>query len=440
MKVLLLQPSQQVIIGKKKKNGSIMPPLGLLCLASCIRQECNGADVDFFDYEVKNGTPIPDFEQYDVIGLSGTSVHIPHASQLIQEIRSKNKRACIIIGGPHATFAYKSLLDSIPELDVVIRGEGERSITYLINHYINREHIPEYPGIVTRKTTHIELSPIIEDLDLLPKYAYDLINIEKYQLATHRKALKPPFISFMTSRGCPFSCKYCQTPNMFGHRVRQRSARLVYEECNELKLKINYNSIVFWDDTFTANRNYAIELCSYLKKLKIKWMCNTRVDRIDRELLLQMKDAGCEVIFFGVESFYTATLEFLNRTTNEAIVKKAFMLCREIGIQTVAALMIGTPFDNLESIEYNTEKLKQLCPDKVYISIYNATVGSEEYKRAIMSGDLPENIDWTNPQRFSGPPYGLPTINPQLNRYQLQIAQKSVYREFYGKGNEQQYE
>lgn len=440
MKVLLLQPSQQIIIGQKKKNGSIMPPLGLLCLASYIRQECPGTDVDFFDYEVKNGDPIPDFRHYDIIGLSATSVHVPHANRLIQEIRSKNSSTCIVMGGPHATFAYESLLNNIPELDAVIRGEGEKSITYFINHYIDREHLPEYPGIVTRKTTHVEMSPAIEDLDLLSEYAYDLVNIKKYQLATHRKALTPPFISFMTSRGCPFSCKYCQTPNMFGHAVRYRSAKLVYEECKRLKSKINYNSIVFWDDTFTANRNYTLELCSYLKELKIKWMCNTRVDRVDRELLFQMKDAGCEVIFFGVESFYETTLKFLNRTTNEAIVKEAFTLCREIGIQTVAALMIGTPFDNLESIAYNTEKLKQLRPDKVYISIYNATVGSEEYKRAIKSGDLDESIDWLNPKSFYGPPYGLPTINPQLNRYQLQIAQKSVYREFYGKGNEKQYE
>lgn len=440
MRILLLQPSQSIIIGRKKKNGSIMPPLGLLSLAAAIRKESGDVQIDFFDYEVKNSEEEPDFSQYDIVGLSGTSVHIPHANILIKEIRLKNADACIIIGGPHATFSYTSLLRDIPELDVVILGEGEISLSYLIKNYKDRKTIPEYAGIVTRKTEMAEMSPIIENLDELPEYAYDLVDINKYQLSTHRKALKPPFISYMTSRGCPFSCQYCQTPNMFGNNIRYRSAKLVYEECRKLKQEKNYNSIVFWDDTFTSSREYAMELCLYLGKLNVKWMCNTRVDRVDKELLYIMKNAGCEVIFFGVESFHEPTLKWLKRTTNEQIVFKAFRLCKEVGIQTVAALMIGSPYDTLESIDQNVNKLKELQPDKVYISIYNVTVGSKEFKRAIMSGELDENIDWLNPKCFIGPPYGLPTVNPRLNRFQLQKAQKSVYKEFYGKGNEIQYE
>lgn len=440
MKVLLIQPSQRIIVGKKKQNGSIMPPLGLLALAAVIRERCPGTSVNIYDYEVKNGDAGPDFKQYDVVGISGTSVHMPHANQLIHEIRTENKSACIIMGGPHATFAYESLLKDIPALDAAIRGEGELSLVHFLNQYKNRKDIPQFPGIVSRNTSNIRMSPIINNLDLLPEYAYDLININKYQLSTHRKALKPPFISYMTSRGCPFNCSYCQTPNMFGSHIRYRSANLVYNECIKIKAQTGYNSIVFWDDTFTSSRKYALELCKYLKTLHIKWMCNTRVDRVDKELLQCMKDSGCEIIFFGVESFNQKTLTYLKRTTNTNAVFNAFALCKEVGIQTVAALMIGTPHDTLDSIDNNVKELKALKPDNVYISIYNAVVGSEEYKRAIMAGDLDEQIDWLNPKSFVGPPFGLPTVNPRLNRYQLQIAQKSVYKEFYGKGNEVQYE
>ncbi len=440
MRILLLQPAQRIVVGKRKEHGSIMPPLGLLSIAAMIRQECPCAEVDFFDFEIADGVSFPDYGMYDIIGLSATSVHIPHTYILIQEIRSKNEDVCIIIGGPHATFAYMSLLNEIPELDAVIRGEGELSIPYLIKNYKNRKDLPEYPGIVTKKTRNIALSPIVHNLDEIPYLAYDLVNINKYQLSTHRKSLKPPFISYMTSRGCPFSCKYCQTPNMFGHKIRYRSPELVLDEFKILKQRFNYNSIVFWDDTFTSNREYTLRLCSCLKSLHVQWMCNTRVDRVDKELLTVMKNAGCEIIFFGVESFYKPTLKFLNRTTNEDTVIQAFSMCKEIGIQTVAALMIGTPSDNLDSINYNVDRLISLHPDNVYISIYNVTVGSEDYKRAIMSGDLEENIDWKNPKSFCGPPYGLPTVNPNLNRYQLQTAQRSAYCEFYGRGNEKQYE
>lgn len=154
-----------------------MPPLGLLSLAAAIRKECEDIQIDFFDYEVKNSEEEPDFSRYDVVGLSGTSVHIPHANILIKEIWLKNADACIVIGGPHATFSYQSLLRDIPELDVVILGEGEISLTYLIKNYKDRNTIPEYAGIVTRKTKRAEMSPIIKNLDELPEYAYDLVDI-----------------------------------------------------------------------------------------------------------------------------------------------------------------------------------------------------------------------------------------------------------------------
>ena len=442
MKVLLIQPSQELVIGKKKKNGSIMPPLGLLILAACIRKECKGTQVDFYDYEVDNNGSVPDFALYDIVALSATSVHIPHAYHLILEIRNKNSNACIIIGGAHATFDYESLLNKINELDAVIIGEGELSLTYFINHYTNREHLPEFPGIVTRNTPKnaIRMSPIVADLDMLPEYAYDLVDMNKYQLSTHRKSLPVPFISYITSRGCPFSCKYCQTPSMFGRHIRYRSPKLVFQEFLKLKDLFGFNSVVFWDDTFTSSRKYTIELCSYLESLNISWMCNTRVDCVDEDLLIIMKRAGCKVIFFGVESFDEKTLRFLDRTTTEEKVRNAFSMCRSVGIKTVAALMIGAPYDTLTSIEINTEKLKSLSPDDVYISIYNAVVGSKEYKLAIKRGDLDDDIDWINPIRFGGPPFGLPTVHPNLGRFQLQILQKGVYESFYGKGNEEQYE
>lgn len=440
MKVLFIQPSQNIVVGKQKKNSSIMPPLGIMSIAAMIRIECPNVKVEIYDYEASGDIRSPDYTQYDIIGISATSVHIPHAYKLIQVIRKQNENVCIIIGGPHATFAYRSLLNEIPELDAVIIGEGELSISYLINHYTCRNNLPKYPGIVTRDIEKATLSPILDNLDKLPNLSYDLIDINNYQLSTHRKALKPPFISYITSRGCPFSCNYCQTPNMFGKKIRYRSPLLVYNELESLKQSYNYKSIVFWDDTFTSNRNYTVELCSYLEKLNIRWMCNTRVDRIDKDLLQIMKQSGCEIIFFGVESFYEPTLKFLNRTTNETVVNEAFSFCKDVGISTVAALMIGTPGDNLDSIEHNINKLIQLHPDNVYISIYNVTVGSEDYKRAVMAGIINENIDWKKPNNFYGPPFGLPTVNTNLNRFQLQTAQKSAYAKFYGKGNEKQYE
>lgn len=439
IRVLLIQPSQRILLGKKKKFGSIMPPLGLLQLASCIRAWCNVSDVTIFDYEAESDGINPNFSQYDIIGISGTSVHMPHAYSLAREIRKNNPNACIVFGGPHATFDFNKLLDKIPEIDVVIIGEGEYSLTELINKYTKRDNIPNICGCVTRIHKDIQLSQSVLDLNTLPELAYDSININSYQLSTHRNHLPSPFASLITSRGCPFSCDYCQTPNMFGKNMRYRSPELVYNELEKLKQLYKIKSVVFWDDTFTANRSRTLNICKYLKKLELKWMCNTRVECVDKELLMVMKEAGCEIIFFGVESFDIETLEGLNRTSREDHVKIALQLCKECKIRTVASLMIGTPNDDLCRIDSNVEHLLELSPDDVYISIFNAVVGSKTYEWATKTGII-NNIDWTNLRRFRGTPFGLPTVNNILTRFQLQKAQKAAYQRFYGKGNETQYE
>jgi len=151
-----------------------------------------------------------------------------------------------------------------------------------------------------------------------------------------------------------------------------------------------------------------------------------------------MKEAGCEIIFFGVESFDIETLKGLNRTSREEHITVALQLCKECGIRTVASLMIGTPNDDLCRIDSNIEHLADLAPDDVYISIFNAVVGSKTYEWAIRAGII-NKIDWTDPRRFRGPPFGLPTVNNILTRFQLQKAQKAGYQRFYGKGNETQY-
>lgn len=417
-----------------------MHPIGLMQLASCLITNCKNATVDIFDYEASKDISEPDYSKYEIIGLTGTSVHIPHACEIINNIRAINSEACIIMGGPHATFARSDLLNAIPGLDCIIAGECEISFAEFINSYTDRHNLPQIKGLVTRSNNSMLLSTVIDNLDLLPNLAYDYVNIDNYQLSTHRNALPRPFVSLITSRGCPFSCSYCQTPQMFGTKIRYRSPQLIYTELAELQKKHGIRSVVFWDDTFTANKEHVRKLCAYLKTLGLKWMCNTRVDCVDDSILSTMKDSGCEIIFFGVESFDIGSLTMLNRTTRESSVTAALNLCKKNNIRTVTSLMIGTPADNLVSIDENVNKLISLKPDDIYISIFNATIGSKVYEWAKKTKQVDLDINWCDPKRFRGTPYGLPTINNNLSRYQLQQAQKTAYRKFYGNGNETQYE
>lgn len=434
MKILFAQPSERLFIGKKKKHGSIMPPLGLLSLASEVEVKLPEIEIDIVDFEAKNGEPDPNYSDYDIVAITGTTVHMPHAFQISKEIRKKNEEACILIGGPHATFCHDQMLNSLPELDAVCRGEGEISLIEFIKKFKDRKDLPIVKGFSTRSQLSKDFSPIVKDLSSLSPVAYEKINIEKYQLSTHRN-LPLPFASIMTTRGCPFKCNYCQTPNMFGDKLRFRSPKLIADEIENLIDNHGLKSIVFWDDTFTANKKHTIELCRAIKGFDINWMCNTRVECVSPELLAEMKEAGCKIIFYGVESSHETTLKDFNRKMSLEDIKKAFNWTHEAGIETVGTLMIGAPNDTLMRIEQNIDFLKTITK-KVYISIYNVTPGANDFEKAQKEGVIPKEIDWHIVGEYKDPPFGLPTVNQKLNRYELQEAQKYAYNSFYGRDDE----
>ena len=438
MEILFVQPSERPLIKTRKIHGSITPPLGIMTLSSFLREKFPSVVVSIKDYEADNG-PKFNFKPYDIVCLTGTTVHMPHGYELIREIRHDNPNTTIIMGGPHATFCVDQLLNDLPGLDGVVKGEGEISIAKIVENFDGRNNLPIFDGFRTRTNKTNRMSKVIENIDELPIPAYDLINIERYQLSTHRRSLKKPFACLITTRGCPFSCAYCQTPNMFGSQIRYQSEDKVLNDIEYLIKMLNIRSIVFWDDTFTANQNRTYKICESIKHLGIEWMCNTRVETVDSSILEAMKESGCKIIFYGVESADEDTLKFLKRTKEPMLdkVRQAFKWSRDVGIETVATLMIGAPNDTHETIKRNLDFLIELNPTHVYFSVYNVTPGATEYKRAVKEGLVRDESnqtvkcpDWSNPRLFTGPPFGLPTVNKNLSRWDLQSALKYAYEKF----------
>lgn len=435
MKILFVQPSERPLIKTRKVNGSITPPLGIMTLAAFLRLKFPQVKVSIKDYEADNG-PNFDFKPFGIVCVTGTTVHMPHAYELVRQIRMENPEALIIIGGSHATFCYDQLLSDLPELDGVVRGEGEITISRIVKKFAGKNNLPIIEGFKSRSNSKNGMSKFIDNLDDLPIPAYDLINLNRYQLSTHRKSLKHPFACLMTARGCPFSCSYCQTPNMFGRHLRYQCAEKVLNDIEILISTKHVKSIVFWDDTFTANSKRTTEICDSIKHLGIEWMCNTRVEYIDVQLLQSMKESGCKIIFYGVESGNEDILKLLNRTKEPMLekVRNAFKLTHDVGIETVATLMIGAPTDTEQTIKKSLDFLKELNPTHVYFSIYNVTPGAAEYKRAVKEGLIRDennqpvkHPDWSNYRLFTGPPFGLPTVNKNLSRWDLQNALKYAY-------------
>jgi len=327
------------------------PPLGLCYIAAaCI---ASGAEVAIFDYIVSRYTPEKlrkalDSFKPDVVGTTAVTMNFRTAAGIMREAKQHNSSLITMIGGPHTTFDFQNTLNEYPEIDLVIMGEGEQTIAELLPIITNGQAWSKIKGISFRKDGEVvttEPRQLIENLDELPLPARHLLPISRYQ------ALGYP-VSIITSRGCPNQCIFCLGRRMVGYKVRYRSTAKVVDEIEHLLL-YGIDRINIADDIFTANKERVRELCGEIKNrsLTFGWSAFSRVNTVDQETLITMREVGCDSISFGIES---GNPEMLNRvkkgiTLDQA--RNAIRYCKEAGISPHASFMVGLPGENQQTLK-----------------------------------------------------------------------------------------
>ena len=197
----------------------------------------------------------------------------------------------------------------------------------------------------------------------------------------------------ITSRGCPYRCIFC-SKSVFGKKYRANSPSYVVDEILFLKQKFGIEEIKFYDDSFTLDRKRIFEICRLLKKEKIdiEWTCETRVNLVDSDLLSVMKDAGCYMIEYGVESGVQEILCNLKKDITLKETVEAFDSTHKLGIETVAYFMLGAPEETVGTISKTIEFAKKLDPDFAQFSILTPLPGTELFDLAF--GDGMTIDDW----------------------------------------------
>jgi anaerobic magnesium-protoporphyrin IX monomethyl ester cyclase len=190
------------------------------------------------------------------------------------------------------------------------------------------------------------------------------------------------------ARGCPFNCAFCETKKMWGNTCRTFSPDRVVEEINYLIDKYNTKGIYFINDNFTIRKNETVEMCKLIRKnkLDIEWVCDTRVDLISRELLKEMKMAGCKTIWFGVESGSPCIRRKLNLGVTLEQTAHAFKLCRKEGIQIACSFLLGTPGETVDDMQATFKFARKLDPDWCRFNIFIAVPGSVLYEEVMEKG------------------------------------------------------
>jgi anaerobic magnesium-protoporphyrin IX monomethyl ester cyclase len=331
------------------------PPLGVTYVAAAF--ESAGAQVRIFDYIVSRYTEAKLRAQLDefrpqIVGATSVTLNFVGAANIIGAAKRYRPSIITLMGGPHVSFDAAGALKGYPEIDLIIRGEGEQTIAELMEKDMDPASWSEISGLAFRRNGQpIETPPraFIPDLDILPLPARHLLPLSRYQ------ALGYP-ISIITSRGCPYSCIFCQGRRMVGNRMRQRSSTLVVDEIEQI-ISYGISRINVADDLFVSERGKVREVCDEILKrgLHFQWSAFARVNTVDLETLRLMRDAGCDSVSFGVESGNAEMLRRIRKGITREEVREAVSLCQETGIIAHTSFIAGLPGESPETLRETDE-------------------------------------------------------------------------------------
>jgi anaerobic magnesium-protoporphyrin IX monomethyl ester cyclase len=382
MKILLIQP--------KFENDYYdirLPALGLAYVAGALRaagyQQVRILDATLSDRPFEDiGKAVREFAP-DVAGLSVTTPMLNPSLEVAKMIRETNRSIRIIFGGVHPTL-FPADVAREEAVDIVVFGEGEETVVELVKALEDGEEPEGIRGIAYKKKDRVVVNdprPRIENLDSIPFPAYDLLPVERY---SGPQISKTPFLSMITSRGCPYRCIFCDAHLVFGRKYKSHSAERTFQEIQHLIRHFGVKEIMFKDSEFTFDLKRVGELCDRIleEKVKITWSCNGRIGRIDLPLLKKMRAAGCRLIHFGVESGDQKILDILKKQIKIPDILYTFAQCRRARIKTVANFMIGNPGESRESIEKTFALARKLHADYANFGFLLPLPGTELYEMA----------------------------------------------------------
>jgi len=357
-------------------------PIGIYYVAALLKEK--NYDVEIINWQTIGRSPeetkaLLIEKKPDVIGFSILQANRWGGIEIAKVAKKINPDVKIVFGGITPTFLWKHFLTHFPEIDCIIRGEGEYTFLRLIQCYEKRAfaNIGGIPGIAYRKE-HIPVktrdSQPIRDLDELP-------NPAKYFTFNH----------LALTRGCPGNCTFCGSPKFWGQKVRFHSTGYFVDQI-ELQYRRGISFFLISDDTFTFKNERVIEICKQIieRELKIIWFAISRVNFISEEVLYWMRKAGCIQISFGVESGSPKIRNILNKKTTNKQIIHAFRLTLRYGILPRAYIIFGSPGETRKTIQESIDLLHEIKPLVVVFHVlvlFPGTALYEDFKKKFNISD-----------------------------------------------------
>ncbi|MHA1788408.1 MAG: B12-binding domain-containing radical SAM protein [Candidatus Helarchaeota archaeon] len=391
MRILLINPTTRNY--SKGITIAAAAPLGLLSLASVLREA--GHKVMIYDHNVENDG-FKECKKFDPEMVGITSFTGP---MILDALRMSgyyhDQGIPVVWGGIHPSLLPIQTIKN-SKIDMVVVGEGEETIVDLANSIENHRNLENVKGLIWKETKDDgikirENAPrkFIEDLDSLPFPAWELIDVRKYKntlMGWENNASE--IFSIQTSRGCPFRCGFCYNTIFNNRKWRSKSADRVIEEISFLKEKFKIDKINFRDDNFVVNNKRVMDICRniYKNKLDITFAIDCRVDLLTRNMARLLKIAGCNQIYFGIESGSPRILNFIKKDITLQQAMDAVNLCKKVKIKSSTSFILGLPTEKQTDLLLTRKFIYKLMPDNLLVKIFVPYPGTFLYDYVIKNG------------------------------------------------------
>jgi len=360
MNILLLNPPYKEKMVKEERCEqkahifqTTYPPLKLAYLAAILRKKANARILDCIasNYSEKELMAFYSRQKPDKVFVNTTTQTIKNDLRIINELYEKHPSEFILFG-VYATYFRAKI-------------SNKKWIT-----------TPKNVEAYAYKIIGEKFNPL--NLDGLPFPAWDLVDLNCYRLPLTGER----FVLLQTATGCPYECIFCTVPFYHGKKLVKRGVTSVIKEILYIK-KLGISNILFFADNFTLDRFWVRELCKQIikNKIEIKFLCNSRVDSVDKETLKLMKKAGCWLISFGIESGNQEILDKAKKGIRIEDSKKAVYEAYRAGILTLGNFVIGLPGEDLSTLKETIKFANDLKLDFAAFNIATPLPGSALYEK-----------------------------------------------------------